>query len=217
MRSTSTTGTVAAPVTANRSELEVVVVARRVVEQGLVDGGRPGQHGDAVLLDRLQRAQRIERQVRDQRRAGLQAGQDAGLVAEVVEERVDAQVAVVAGDLAVGGPRRRARQRLPVRAQHTFAAAGGAGGEQDVADVVGRDGGGAGDDRGCAFRSEPALDELVPGSVVASSIGIRTMCRSAGRAARSRSAARSLPRNRPIANSTGASVRARMSPASAAV
>jgi hypothetical protein len=122
---------------------QVIVIARRVIKQGLVNRGRAGQYGDAVLLYRLQRAQRIERQVRDQRRAGLQAGQDAGLVPEVVKERVDAQVAVIAGDLAVGGPRHRGRERLPVRAQHTFAAAGGAGGEQDVADVVGHDGGGA--------------------------------------------------------------------------
>ena len=108
-----------------------------MVEQRLVDGRRPGQHGDPVFGDRAQRLLGVEGQLRDQRGAGLQAGQDAGLVTEVVEERVDAQVAVVAGDLAAGGPRRRAGQRLPVRTQHAFAAAGGAGGEQDVGDVVG--------------------------------------------------------------------------------
>ena len=50
MRSISTTGTVAAPVTANRSERQVVVAALGVVEQRLVDRRRPGQHGDAVVL-----------------------------------------------------------------------------------------------------------------------------------------------------------------------
>ena len=108
----------------------------------------------------------VERQLRDQRRPGLQARQDAGLVTEVVEERVDAQVAVVAGDLAALGPRRRAGQRLPMRAQRALAAAGGAGGEQDVGDVVGLDRRGARVDglEGSGFLA--ARDELVPGSVV---------------------------------------------------
>ncbi len=143
---------------------QVEVFAGRVIQQALVDGRRARQHGDAVALDGPQRVQRIERHVRDQRGTGLQAGQDAGLVAEVVEERVDAQVAVVAGDLPVGGPGCRGRQRLPVRAQHAFAAAGGAGGEQDVADVLGCDGGGTGCDgiQGPGTRG----DELVPGPVV---------------------------------------------------
>ena len=89
--------------------------------------------------DRAQRLLGVEGQLRDQGGAGLQTGQDAGLVAEIVEERVDAEVAVVAGDLADGRPCRRAGQRLPVGAQHAFAAAGGAGGEQDVGEVFGPD------------------------------------------------------------------------------
>ena len=145
---------------------QVVLAARRVVQQSLVDGGRPRQHGDAVALDRLQRAQRIERQVRDQRRTRLQASQDPGLVAEVMEERVDAQIAVCTGHLAVRSPRRRARQRLPVRAQHAFAAAGGSGGEQDVADVAGFDGGGARDHRIGGPRLRTVGDEVVPRPVV---------------------------------------------------
>ena len=66
-----------------------------------------------------------------------------GLVAEVVEERVDAEVAVGAGELTAGRPGRGRVEGLPVRAQHALAAAGGAGGEEDVGDVVGRDGRGA--------------------------------------------------------------------------
>ena len=130
---------------------QVVAAAGGMVEQRLVDGRRSGQHGDPMLGDRAHRLLGVEGQLRDQRGAGLQAGQDPGLVAEVVEERVDAQVAVVAGDLAAGRPRRRTGQRLPVRAQHAFAAAGGAGGEQDVGDVVGPDRGGAGIG-GCEIR-----------------------------------------------------------------
>src|SRR5271170_7967233 len=108
-----------------------------MVEQRLVDGRGSGEHGDPVFGDRTQRLLGVEGQLRDQRGAGLQAGQDSGLVAEVVEERVDAEVAVVAGDLAAGRPRRRTGQRLPVRTQYAFAAAGGAGGEEDVGEVVG--------------------------------------------------------------------------------
>jgi hypothetical protein len=107
-----------------------------MIEQGLVDRRRTGQHGDALVLHGPHGLLGIECELRDQRRAGLQAREDAGLVAEIVEERVDAQVAVVAGDLAACRPCRRCRQRLPVRAQHAFAASGGAGREQDVADVV---------------------------------------------------------------------------------
>ena len=133
-----------------------------MVEQRLVDRRRAGQHGDPVVLHGAHRLLGVERQLRDQRRARLQAGQDAGLVAEVVEERVDAEVAVGAGELAARRPRGGCVERLPVRAQHALAAAGGAGGEQDVGDVVGRDGGGAGVDRG---EIGSAGDELVPGAV----------------------------------------------------
>ena len=122
---------------------------------------------------------RIERQLRDQRRPGLQAGQDAGLIAEVVEERVDAEVAVGAGDLPARRPRRGRVQRLPVRAQRALAAAGGAGGEQDVGDVVGFDRGGTGID-GIEIGARRATNSSqVPSSL---SIGTRTMCRRSGRA-----------------------------------
>jgi len=163
-----------------------------------------------VFLDRLQRAQCIERQVWDQRRTRLQASQDAGFVAEVMEKRVDAEIPVVAGDLAGGGPRRRGRQRLSVRAQHTFAAAGGSGGEQMSLTSS-----------GTTAEARAATASAAPGSIPramksshvpsSASIGIRTMWRSAGSAVRSRSPTRSLPRKRPIPNSTGVSVRARMS------
>ena len=116
-----------------------------------------------MLLDRAHGRLGIEGQHRDQRCAGLQAGQDAGLVTEVVEERVDAQITVGAGHLTARGPRRRRRQRLPVRAQHALAAAGGAGREQDVRDVVGCYGGGS---RIGSRKVGPAGDELVPGAVV---------------------------------------------------
>src|SRR6476620_10010760 len=108
----------------------------------------------------------VERQLRNQGGPGLQARQDSGLITEVVEERVDAQVAVVAGDLAALGPCRRAGQRLPMRAQRALAAAGGAGREENVGDVVGLDRRGANFNglEGSGFLAP--RDELVPGSVV---------------------------------------------------
>ena len=154
-----------------------------MVEQRLVDRRRPGQHGDAVVLHRAHGLLGVERQLGDQRRAGLQAGQDAGLVAEVVEERVDAQVAVVAGDLAARGPRRRADERLPVRAQHALAAAGGAGREEDVGDVVGRDGCGARVDASPRSAPRATNSSQVPSSLLDRARGRR----GAGPAAASRS------------------------------
>ncbi len=138
--------------------------------------------------DRAHRLLGVERQLRDQRRAGLQAGQNAGLVAEVVEERVDAQVAVGAGDLSARRPRRRRVERLPVRAQRALAAAGGAGGEQDVGDVVGLDRRGAGHPprrgRFRARRTRPRFrrpSRSVPGRCAAAPAGnpgpVRRSCR----------------------------------------
>ncbi len=75
-------------------------------------------------------------------------------------------MAVVAGDLAAGRPGRRTAQRLPVRTQDAFAAAGGAGGEEDVGEVVGTHGGGAGIGGRLVLRVGAATDELVPRAVV---------------------------------------------------
>src|SRR5271163_961034 len=49
-----------------------------------------------------------------------------------------------------------------MRAQHAFAAAGGARGEQNVADVVGLDRGSAAADRVEAYRFRASGDEVVP-------------------------------------------------------
>ena len=136
---------------------QVVFAALGVVEQRLIDRRRPGQHGDAMVLHGPHGLLGVERQLRNQGGPGLQARQDSGLVTEVVEERVDAQVAVVAGDLAALGPCRRAGQRLPMRAQRALAAAGGAGREEDVGDVVGLDRRGANFDGTRGLRvSRPA-------------------------------------------------------------
>ena len=142
---------------------QVVVAAFGMVEQCLVDRRGSGQHGDPVLGHCGHRLLRVERQLRDERGPGLQTGQDARLVAEVMEERVDTEVAVGAGDLPARRPRRGRVQRLPVCAQRALAAARRAGGEQDVGNVVGPDRGRAAVDR---IQVRAAGDELVPGAVV---------------------------------------------------
>ena len=219
IRSISTTGTDRRP--GDREAQRAQVVVRRGRVDPAASGRSSAGPGSTVMrcsCDQPHRLLGVEGQLRDQRRPGLQAGQDPGLVAEVVEERVDAQVAVGAGDLAAARPGGGGGQRLAVRAQHALAAPGGAGGEQDVGDVVGGHRRRAGVDlrhRWLWARrgSRPRCRRLL----AIASMGTRTMWRSAGRAARSRSATRSAPRKRPIAISSGASVRPRMSAASSAV
>ena len=144
---------------------QIEFTAGRVVEQRLVDRRRPGQHGDSHVLHHPHGLLRVEGELRNQRRAGLKAGQNSGLVPEVVEERVDAQIAVGSSHLAARRPRGRRRERLPVRTQHTLAATGGAGGEQDVGDVVGAYCGRAGIH--LRQRNSHPGHELVPGAVIA--------------------------------------------------
>ncbi|SKU05069.1 Uncharacterised protein [Mycobacteroides abscessus subsp. abscessus] len=145
---------------------QVVVLACGMVEEHLEDGGCAGKHGDLVLLNCGHCLFGIECQLWHERGTGLQTRENAGLVAEVVKERVDAQITIVFGELAVGGPGQRSRQRLAVHAQHALAATGGAGGEEDVADVFGTHGGLACVDVPVA-DAIPVRDERVPAGVVA--------------------------------------------------
>ncbi len=81
-----------------------------------------------------------------------------GLVPEAVKERIQHEVPVVPGDLPAVGPRGRDRECLPMRAHRSLAAAGCPRREQDVADVVRRDGRGAlGGEHG-GRGSRPALE-----------------------------------------------------------
>lgn len=96
-----------------------------------------------MLLDQLHHAARVEDGHRHDRGTGEQAHHDPGLVAERVEERVHDQVAVLPGDLAELTPDPRDADGLPMRGAGALAAAGGAGGEEDVGEVVGGDCGGA--------------------------------------------------------------------------
>ncbi len=133
-----------------------------MVEESLIDRRRSGQHRDPVLLHGAHGPLGVECELRDEGGTGLQTGQDARLIAEVVEERVDAEVPVGAGELPARSPRCGCCQRLPVCAQHTFAAAGGTGCEQNIGNIVGPDRCRAGVE--LRKRDLGPGDELVPGS-----------------------------------------------------
>lgn len=79
---------------------EVVPGAGGVVQELLMEGGRAGEDGDPLGGDLGERGLHAEDRLGDHRRAAQQTGDDAGLVAEGVEERVDDQVAVVLPEAA---------------------------------------------------------------------------------------------------------------------
>ena len=93
-RSTSSTGTTAAPVTTSRRVERSYRLAFGMVEDRLEDGRRPGQHRDALLRDPGEQTVDVEDRLGHHGGPGHQTGQDARLVAEGVEERVDDEVAV---------------------------------------------------------------------------------------------------------------------------
>ena len=106
-----------------------------------MEGRRARQHGDRVPRNVRQRRLHVEHRLRHHGRAAHQAGDDARLVAEGVEERVHDQVAVAltqAGQLA---PHLVAAQCLGVRDHRALGPAGGTGGEDDVGGVLGPDAG----------------------------------------------------------------------------
>lgn len=73
LRSISTTGTTAAPVTANRKGAEVVVRTLGVSAASLIDGRRAGQHRDAMFGNGFHGLLGVERELRIQRRTRLQS------------------------------------------------------------------------------------------------------------------------------------------------
>jgi hypothetical protein len=119
---------------------QVVPPAPGMVEQAGVEGRRPRQHGDPLAVDERHGPRHVEDRLRHDGGAADQAGQDARLEPEAVEERVDDQVAVAGVEPRDARPRLGHTQRLPVRAHRTLAAPGRAGREQNVADVLGGDG-----------------------------------------------------------------------------
>ena len=125
---------------AQRSEVEALPVG--VVEDGLEDGRRAGQHGDPLLVDAPDHPVDVEHRLGHHGGPGHQAGQDPRLVPEGVEERVDDQVAVAlvqADDLGPGG---KGPQGLTVGGHRPLGVAGGPRGEDEVGEVAGGDRGG---------------------------------------------------------------------------
>src|SRR6185369_14951528 len=90
-----------------------------------------------------------------------QTGQPAGVVAEAVEVRVDDQVAIAGPETDDVAPDLEAAEVLGVRRHHALRLPRGAGGEEDVGEVVGRD------RRGARLRARvrdrvAAREEIVP-------------------------------------------------------
>ena len=82
---------------------QVKFVEVGVVQDRLVDGRRTGEHGDSLLADPPHYCRDVEHWVGNESYALHQAGQDPGVEAEGVEERIDHQIAVAglqADDLA---------------------------------------------------------------------------------------------------------------------
>ena len=126
------------------------------VEQRGEDGRCARQDRDPLGLDERHRRVEVERRDRVQGCAGEQPGDDADLVAEGVEERVDHQVAVLAVDAAQLAPGAGHADGLSVGRHRALAAAGGAGREEDVGDVTGGDG--LGDQVDLGRRHRPAVE-----------------------------------------------------------
>ena len=116
---------------------QVTGAALGVVQDRGVDRRRAGEHGDPHRLDQPHRLPGVEDRLRHQRRPADQAGEQARLEAEGVEERVHHQVAVRAGQLGAVRPGPGDAQRPLVRGHRALAPPGRPGGEHDVADVPG--------------------------------------------------------------------------------
>ena len=86
--------------------------------------------------------------MRQNRCASQQAADPASLVAERVKERVDDQVPIARPDSDLLAKFVKRAKKLALGAQHALGFAGGAGGEQQVADMLGR------------YRGHSGLDPL---------------------------------------------------------
>ena len=120
-----------------RGEVEAIQVG--VVQDGLVDGGRSGEHGDALLADSPHHRWHVEHRVGDERDAAHEAGEDPGVQAKGVEERVDDQVAVPGPEPDDIAPRLEGPTDRRVPEHGALRGSGGARCEHEVAEVVALD------------------------------------------------------------------------------
>ena len=144
---------------------EIVPFTVGVVEDLLVEGGRTGEDGDPFGGDVGERGRHAEDRLGDHRRPAQQAGDDAGLVAEGVEERVDDEIAVALLETGQFAPDVVRAQGLRVGDHRAFGVAGGAGGEDDVRRGVGAQRVGTGAHRRAGHRL-PGGEEVPPGHEV---------------------------------------------------
>ena len=114
-----------------------------MVEDALVQGGRPRQHRHPLPGHALEHTIDVEDRFREHGGAGAHRGQDPGLQAEHVEVGVDHQVAVLGAQTGHGHPVRGHPERAGVGLHHALGDSGGARREQDVRAVIGAQGGGA--------------------------------------------------------------------------
>ncbi len=121
---------------------EVGTRARGVLEQRAVERRRPRDHVDAFARDDPQRDVDVEDLERHAGGALDQAGQQACLVAEGVEERCDDEHPLALPEPHRVGPGAEEPDALAVGGDGALGLPGGAGGEDDVARVLGRDGAG---------------------------------------------------------------------------
>ena len=154
---TSSTGTRAAPVTTRRS-----VDRSKVLRSGWsrIDWKMVGGPGSTEMRSssiRSTTAVHVEDRLGHHGGPGHQAGQDARLVAEGVEEGVDDQVAVPLAEPDHLGPGGEGPQRLAVGGHGPLGVPGGPRGEHQVGEVAGGDRGGAAG--GHVGRAAPALVE----------------------------------------------------------
>ena len=136
MRRISSTGTARRAGDREPQRRQVEVVDARMIEDRLVDRRRPGQHRDALVDDALHHRVDVEHRVRHDRRALDQAGEDAGLQAERVEERVDDEVAVAVPEPDHRRPRVVRLHARAVREHRALRPAGRARREEDVGEGV---------------------------------------------------------------------------------
>ena len=137
--STSSTGTTAAPVTTRRRVERSNSLRSGWSRMDWKMVGGPGSTEIRSLSIRPTSTVDVEDRFGDHGGPGHQAGQDARLVSEGVEERVDDQVAVAPAQPHHLGPGGEGPQRLAVGGHGPLGTPGGPRGEHQVGEVAGGD------------------------------------------------------------------------------
>src|SRR5262249_52767910 len=132
-----------------------------VIEKRLIKRGRSGQDRDAIAQNSLEYLRGVEHREGKAGGAAEQTSQPAGLVTERVKKRIHHEIAIVLVETDDFAPGAEDLDGLRVGGDHTLRPAGGAGSEDDIADVVGGEGGGA-CARGLARDRRAAGEKFTP-------------------------------------------------------